>query len=109
MAWQKRGSHFYYYRSTKHRGRVMTDYLGRGTRAQQAALEDQERHTALAQERSEQQTWEALDTQIKTLSTLVTALTNSTIVNAGYYKHNRSHWRKRRNPIDRPEPLPTTP
>ena len=110
MAWQKRGRNSYFYRSKKSNGQVTTHYLGRASevRAHQAALEDQERHTTRTKERQEQQAWVALDNQITTLSTLVTALSHSTLACAGYYKHNRSHWRKRRNSIDRPEPLPTT-
>src|SRR5262245_19727565 len=100
MAWQKRGRNSYYYRSKKSNGHVITHYLGRGTWAHQAALEDEARHTARTQARQEQQAWDELDDQIMTLSTLTTALSHSTLVGAGYYKHHRSHWRKRRNPID---------
>src|SRR6266496_2405093 len=96
MAWQKRGSHYYYYRSTKHRGKVTTDYLGSGSRAQQAALEDRERHAACLQERSEQQAWDALETHITTLNRFTTSLSQALLVDAGFYKHRRGEWRKRR-------------
>lgn len=98
MAWQKRGNHYYYYHSTKHRGKVTTEYLGSGSRAQQAALEDQERHTALAQERSEQHAWEDLESQIAALGKLTTLLSQSLlVVDGGLYRHNRGEWRRRRS------------
>ena len=103
MAWQRRGSRFYYYRSTKQRGKVTTHYLGRESelRAQQAALEDQARHTARTQERQEQQAWEALDARVATLNTLTTLLSHALFVADGkWYRHNRGEWRKRRTPID---------
>jgi hypothetical protein len=70
MAWQKRGRRHYYYRSTKKKGRVVTEYLGSGVRAHQAALEDEARHTARTQERQEQQAWDALESQIAALDIL---------------------------------------
>ena len=100
MAWQRRGNHLYYYRSTKHRGKVTTHYLGSGLRAHQTALEDQARHTARIQERQEQQAWEALDARVATLNTLTTLLSHSLLVDGGWYRHNRGEWRKRRTPID---------
>src|SRR5262245_7073935 len=102
MAWQRRGNHLYYYRSTKHRGRVTTEYLGSGSRAHQAALEDEARHTARIQERQEQQAWEALDRQIAGLDTLTAVLGQPLRDDGGWYRHNRGEWRKRSTPIDRP-------
>jgi hypothetical protein len=110
MAWQKRGRNSYYYRSKKSNGHVITHYLGRGTRAHQAALADQVRDTARTQERQEQQAWEALESQIAALDKFTTLLSQSLlVVDGGLYRHNRGEWRKRRTQIDRPEPLPTTP
>src|SRR5262245_32932344 len=110
MAWQKRGNHYYYYRSTKKKGRVVTEYLGSGSWAQQATLEDQVRHTARTQERQAQQAWEALESQIAALGKLTTLLSQSLLVDGGWYRHNRGEWRKRRTPIDRPNStLPSKP
>ena len=82
---------------------MVTEYLGSGSRAHQAALEDQERYTALAQERSEQQAWDALESQIAALGTFTTLLSQSLlVVDGGLYRHHRGEWRKRRTPIDRP-------
>ena len=111
MAWQKRGNRLFYYRSRKKKGRVVTEYLGSGARAQQAALEDQAQHTARTQERQEQQAWDALESQIAALGTLTTLLSQSLLVVDGrLYRHNRGEWRKRRTPIDRPNStLPSQP
>ena len=97
MAWQKRGRNSYYYCSKKSNGHVTTHYLGRGTRALEAALEDQARHTARTQARQEQQAWDVLDSQIAALDTLTTLLSQSLLVEGGLYRHNRGEWRKRRN------------
>ena len=104
MAWQRRGNHLYYYRSTKQRGKVTTHYLGRESelRAQQAALEDQARHTARTQERQEQQAWDALESQIAALGKLTTSLTHALLADGGLYRHNRGGWRRRRT-NDRPD------
>src|SRR5215510_9990723 len=96
MAWQKRGDHFYYYRSIKDKGCVTTHYLGRGSRARQAAAEDKERQAVRNRERRERHTWEALDSQVTILDILMILLSHSTLVDAGFYKHNRGAWRKRR-------------
>jgi hypothetical protein len=111
MAWQRRGNRLYYYRSTKYRGRVTTHYLGRASesRAHQAGLEDQELHAARTQARQEQQAWEALDAQITTTHMQITSLTFALLAGGGWYRHHRGEWRKRRNSIDRTEPLPRTP
>jgi hypothetical protein len=107
MAWERRGRQRFYYRSKKQNGRVVREYIGRGARATQAAAEDAARHAVRQQARLEQQTWEALDAQVASLDTLMTLLSHSALLDAGYYQHHRGEWRKRRNDGSTTTPLPT--
>ena len=97
MSWERRRNHRYYYRTKKHRGITTREYYGKGTRALQAALEDREQHTAHKQARQEQQAWDDLETHITTLNRFTTSLSQALLVDAGFYKHRRGEWRKRRN------------
>ena len=97
MAWERRGHTLYYYRSKKEKGRVIREYLGRGARAVKAATEDAARHAVHNQERREQHACEALESQIAALDALTTSLSQALLVDAGFYKHRRGTWRKRRN------------
>src|SRR5437870_5017222 len=96
MVWEKRGLQFFYYRSRKVNGRVSREYIGRGPRAVKAAAEDKERQAVRNHERRERHTWEALDTQVATLDTLMTLLSHAQMVDGGFHRHNRGAWRKRR-------------
>ena len=96
MAWEQRGTQRYYYRSRKAKGRVVREYLGRGARAVKAAAEDTARQAGRNTARREQHTWEALDTQVATLDRLITLLSHSTLVDAGFHQHSRGEWRRRR-------------
>jgi len=97
MAWEKRAGQSFYYRSRKKQGRVVREYLGRGTRAVKAAAEDTERQVGRNKERIEKQAWDDLETHITTLNRLTTSLSQALLVDAGFYKHRRGAWRKRRN------------
>ena len=96
MAWEQRGTHEYYYRTRKQQGRIIRQYYGRGILAEIAAREDAERQKIREQERTEQKAWEAVDAQVDSLDTLITLLSHSTLVNAGFYQHHRSEWRRRK-------------
>ena len=96
MAWEKRGRQHFYYRSRKDKGRVVREYLGRGPRAIRAAAEDRARQAVRNEARREKQAWEALDVHLTQLDTLITLLSHSTVVDAGFYQHHRGEWRKRR-------------
>ena len=107
MPWEQRGSQRYYYRSRKENGRVLRQYLGRGPRAIQAAAEDAERHTTRHQGRLERKAWEALESQVASLDTLITFLSHAHLLNAGWYRHHRGDWRKRRHDGSHDGTLPT--
>jgi len=109
MAWEKRAGQYFYYRSRKKQGRVVREYLGRGARAVKAAAEDTERQAVRNEERIERKAWEALDSQVATLDQLMTLLSQTLLVDGGWYRHNRGEWRRRRNDGRNDSTLPTTP
>jgi hypothetical protein len=96
MAWEQRGHQRFYYRSRKVQGRVVREYLGRGPRAVRAAAEDTAKRAGRNKEHMERKMWEALDTHVAHLDTLMTLLSHSTLVDNGLYQHHRGEWRKRR-------------
>src|SRR5437867_1259202 len=98
MAWQKRGSYYYYYRSTKHRGKVTTDYLGSGPRALHTYEDDRQRQEAKTRERAIRQRVDALNAETQALCQQMTTLTRAVYTTQGYYQHHRGEWRKRRTP-----------
>jgi len=96
MAYEKRGSKVYYYRAKKRNGRVIKEYIGRGERAKRAAAEDAQKKAVRERNRAEHREWEAIDENIAQLHQLTKLLTQSHLVNAGFYRHHRGEWRRRR-------------
>jgi hypothetical protein len=96
MAYEKRGSKAYYYRAKKQHGRVVKEYIGRGPRAQKAALEANQRREIREQERATCERLEALETRVAQLDKLITLLALAHMIEAGLYQHHRGEWRKRK-------------
>ncbi|HVK18190.1 MAG TPA: hypothetical protein VM533_14700 [Fimbriiglobus sp.] len=100
MGWEKRGGASYYYTAQRAGGRVAKLYVGSGPVAEYAALLEAEnraerRHAAEAARR-ERDELAALDTALAPLDELADALTAAALVAAGYHRHHRGPWRKRR-------------
>jgi hypothetical protein len=105
MAWEtrQRGTR-YYTRSRKVGGRVVREYVGRGIVGELAAREDearrQQRTEALARRREERRRDEeesrALRDLVASLDALAATLTAATLGAAGYHRHDRGQWRRRR-------------
>lgn len=96
MAWERRGNKKFYYRSRKVNGRVVREYIGRGERAKRVAQEDTQKKATREHDRIERQEWEAMDNHIAELHQLTKLLSHSHLVNAGFYRHHRGEWRRRR-------------
>jgi hypothetical protein len=103
MAWDTRRGHRYYYRSVRRGGRVVKEYLGTGRVAELSArLDDltRERRAIERQDRAaERARCEVLEAQTLELIQLTDALVAATLTVAGYHRHDRGAWRRRR---DRP-------
>ncbi|MCW5853453.1 MAG: hypothetical protein KIT87_25525 [Anaerolineae bacterium] len=112
MGWETRQGHQYYYRARKVNGRVIRDYLGAGPAAQLAADQDAEAHQRRQAQRQadheERQRLDALATSIAELDHAIEDLVHATLILAGYHRHHRGAWRKRREqPPTHHEPHPT--
>ncbi len=101
MAWEtrKRGGR-YYTRSVREGGRVRREYIGTGETADLIAACDerdrQARTMARASERAERERIGRADTELADLDALTETLAQLALVAAGYHRHHRGEWRRRR-------------
>ena len=100
MAWEQRGNQTYYYRSVRSGTRVTKQYLGGGLVGSLMAELDAEHRAEHAQERSrldaERARWSALEALASRLDDLTDAASTVELLNAGYRRHDRGEWRRRR-------------
>jgi hypothetical protein len=101
MGWEKRArGGLYYTRSRKINGRVVREYVGTGPLATLAAemdaLDRQRRQEEAEAWRVECECMEALETPIEELCEATEVLAQAALLAAGYHRHNRGEWRKRR-------------
>lgn len=89
MGWVKRGNRKYYYRSRRVNGRVVKEYLGCGPEAEEAARRD----AAEREYRKKSAALAAVNNELKERTKLLIA---ATMYAAGYHRHDRGRWRKRR-------------
>ena len=102
MGWERRqGGNWYYTRSRRVEGRVVREYVGRGevaeASAQLDAAEREERRLKEEAFRAECARLEAMDQVTEEFSVLVDNLARVALVAAGYRKHNRGEWRRKRD------------
>lgn len=101
MAWEtrERGG-LYYTRSRKIGGRVVREYVGHGLVGELAAREDAARRAAreaaTEARRRDRLDARALGDLLAGLDALAADLTATTLTAAGYHRHDRGHWRRRR-------------
>jgi hypothetical protein len=96
MPWSARGKRSFYYTSRRIGGRVVNTYLGRGPLAQMAAAEVERRRRDRAAARAR---LAAADADLADLADLVAAaelLAKAALLAAGYHRHSRGRWRRRR-------------
>ena len=101
MAWEMRGrSGPYYTRSRRVQGRVVREYIGRGRVAELAAqldaLEREERQLRCRQLALERERLRGFDAALDGLCEATDLLVAAVLVQAGYHRHNRGEWRRRR-------------
>src|SRR5262249_3376176 len=108
MAWSKG---FYYQRSFRREGRVVTQYLGRADRVEALVHQDAQRRARrqaqTADRRAEQAAWQQADALAR-FCTLVDQLVRSALAAAGYHPHDRGPLSKRRA-LPPPPPVPPPP
>ncbi len=100
MGWERRRDRLYYYRSTKVGGRVVKEYAGAGLVGELAADLDAEqrveRQARADRERAERGRLEAIEAPLVELCGLADALAKAALLAAGYHRHHRGEWRRRR-------------
>ena len=104
MAWEsrKRGA-IYYTRSRKVGGRVVREYVGGGLLGQFAAATDAEQRAKREAQakawRAEAARLEELDASVEMLDEVAEALARGALMLAGYHRHHRGEWRRKREKV----------
>ena len=102
MAWEARGSRRYYTRSKRVNGRVVREYVGAAgapvaeLAAAADALRRADRRAASEARRAEQASWQAALAPLMELSRVADLMARAALLAAGYHRHSRSSWRKKR-------------
>ena len=100
MAWEQRGNQAYYYRSVRSGGRVVKEYASGGFLGALAAEFDAEERAERDAKRrrlaAEQARWADLEQPARELDDLAELLTAAMLLVAGYHRHDRGEWRRRR-------------
>jgi hypothetical protein len=103
MGWEKRErGGIYYTRSRKVGGRVVREYVGGGTLGHLAAIQDARERRRREEEallwKEERGRLEALMAPVDQLCEIVEVLSQATLLAAGYRRHQRGEWRRKREP-----------
>jgi hypothetical protein len=102
MGWDKGR---YYTRSRKVNGRVVREYVGTGRVAELAAqldaLERERREREARAVRQQKAELTVLDAELKALTERADLLARAALLAAGFHRHKRGDWRRRRE-HDRP-------
>jgi hypothetical protein len=100
MAWEQRGNRSYLYRSVRRSGRVVKEYIGRGRVASLIAQLDGIEREQRSQRRDDleidRQHWAALERPMLELDEIADLLVTAALTAAGYRRHDRGEWRRRR-------------
>jgi|SRR5215216_3844403 len=101
MAWERRErGGLYYTRSRKLDGRVVREYVGSGSVGELAAQTDALERLQCEEEakawKEERERMEALEAPIEELCEASEVFAQAALYAAGYHRHNRGEWRKRR-------------
>ena len=101
MGWEPRGNGLYYFRYRKVDGRVTRQYLGAGGVAELAAAADAlrraDRLAAAEARRAEAASWQAALAPLLELCRVADVMARAALLFAGYHRHSRSSWRRRRH------------
>ena len=103
MGWEKRErGDLYYTRSKKVDGRVIREYVGGGTLGHLTALQDAQerlrREEEAASWKQERERLEALLAPVEDLCESTEVLYRASLLSAGFRRHQRGEWRKKREP-----------
>jgi hypothetical protein len=96
VAWEARGGCRFYSRVVRDDGRVRRLYLGHGPVAELAARDAELRRAERRARARSQARLEAAEAASRELAELADLLARATLVAAGYHRHDRGTWRRRR-------------
>jgi hypothetical protein len=101
VAWETRGGHGRYYtRSVRRDGRVVREYVGTGRVAEAIAAVDRERRAKRAAQREASRAaltrLAEADALVSTLCAAAETAARAHLLLAGYHRHDRGGWRRRR-------------
>ena len=96
MAWEARGGSRYFYKVSRDGGRVRRLYLGNGPVAELAARDAELRRAERRARARSQARLEAAEAASRELAELADLLARAALVAAGYHRHDRGAWRRRR-------------
>ena len=96
VAWEARGGGRYYYKVSRDDGRVRRLYLGNGPVAELAARDAELRRAERRARARSQARLEAAEAASQELAELADLLARAALVAAGYHRHDRGAWRRRR-------------
>ena len=101
MAWETRArGGRYYTRSVRKDGRVHREYIGTGPTAELIAAVGALEHAQLRDERAavvrQRQSVERVEAAVDDIDIMVETMTRLELVCAGFHRHHRGAWRKRR-------------
>lgn len=101
MGWEMRGNYGpYYTRSRRVGARVVREYVGKDRIAQLAAQLDEidrmERQAKSAEHKQDHNKLQECYQPLQELCEITDLLVKATLVSAGYYRHHRGEWRRRR-------------
>jgi len=99
--WALRGNQYYYYRQYRHRGRVLTTYVGAAgsPEAERAAAQDEERRArrlaGWEELRRARARWREAEAPLLELVTLSDRLGAAALCLGSFYRRLRGEWRRR--------------
>lgn len=102
MGWETRkGGGRYYTRSRRVNGRIRREYIGTGELAEAMAvldaLEREDRELKREEEQRERKRLDDLDREARTYCAAVDRILADALMAAGYHRHARGEWRKKRH------------
>ena len=96
MGWKKRGNRWYFYRSRRIDGRVVTEYIGAGERANELIAKQKQKAAQKAAIDAVNAATASLSSPLNELDALTESLAAAELVSEGYHRPGRKPWRKRR-------------
>jgi hypothetical protein len=100
MSWEQRGDKRYYYRHQWIDGHSVRSYQGAGEVGEMAATADAlrrvEKEIEARQQRQEQERRSAAEAPLAQLCAQTDELVHGALLAAGYHRHDRGAWRRRR-------------